>query len=123
MSCPDPNLVELKPMEKPDIEAYKKRLEAERKLLLAEIAQNEKPVDLGTDTEDPDEETDKSEEMGNQLAVAQDLKYRLDEIDVALSKIQTGKYGICESCGKPIEKNVLDVDPESRLCKNCKLRA
>jgi DnaK suppressor protein len=110
-------------MEKQKVDEYKKRLETERRLLLAEITQDEKPVDLGADTEDPDEETDKSEEMGNRLAAAQDLKYRLDEIDVALSKIQNGKYGICENCEKPIEASVLDVDPESRLCKNCKLAA
>jgi DnaK suppressor protein len=110
-------------MAKLNTEEYKKRLEKERRLLLTEIAQNEKPVNVGNDTEDPDEETDKSEEMGNQLAMAQDLKYRLDEIDVALSKIENGNYGVCEKCHKEIEKGILDVDPESRLCKNCKLQS
>jgi RNA polymerase-binding transcription factor len=113
-------LVRLNAMEQQLLAEYKKRLEKERRLLLAEIAQNEKPADLGSDTEDPDEETDKSEELGNQLAVAQDLKYRLDEIDVALSKIQAGTYGVCEKCKSKIEKEILDIDPESRLCQNCK---
>ena len=108
-------------MENKLIDEYKKRLEKERDLLMKEIKQAEKPQSFGHDTENPDEETDESEEFGNQLAVATDLKNRLGEIDIALSKIYAGKnYGICEQCGKPIEKNILDVDPESRLCKHCK---
>jgi len=38
-----------------------------------------------------------------------------------LGKIQTGTYGICEKCGKPIEHEILAIDPESRFCKACKL--
>jgi len=110
-------------MEKNQLDEYRKKLENERRLLLLEIAQHEKPASFGTDTEDPDEGTDESEEVGNRLAMAQDLKNRLDEVDVALSKIQNGKYGICEKCGKGIESAVLAIDPESRFCKTCKLRA
>lgn len=107
-------------METKQLEGYKQQLEKERTILLTEIKQNEKPVDLGDDADRPEEEADEVEELSNQLAVAQDLKKRLDEIDVALAKIYNGKYGACEQCGKPIETAVLDVDPESRFCKNCK---
>lgn len=107
-------------MDPQKLQDYKRKLEKERDLLLMEIKQSETPKSFGTDTEDPDEETDKSEDVGNQLAVAYDLKNRLGEVDVALSKIQNGKYGICEKCGKPIEMEILDIDPESRLCKHCK---
>jgi RNA polymerase-binding transcription factor DksA len=61
--------------------------------------------------------------VGNQLAIAQDLKLRLDDIEAALEKIREGKYGICEKGGEEIEEEVLDIDPESRLCKNHKLSA
>lgn len=108
-------------MEAKQLEEYKNRLEKERLLLLTEIRQNEKPASSGSNVDYFDEETDEAEEVGNQLAVAQDLKNRLDDIDVALEKIQAGKYGLCEECGKLIEKEVLDIDPESRLCKHCKL--
>jgi DnaK suppressor protein len=105
------------------IKTYKAALEKERAEIIAEIAKNEKPVDFGSDIDHFDEETDEAEETSNQLAVAQDLKLRVDDIDVALEKIQEGKYGICENCGKEIEAEILDIDPESRLCKNCKLKA
>jgi DnaK suppressor protein len=108
------------PMDEKRADQYKEKLEEERLLLLAQIEQHEKPVDFRSDTDHFDEETDEAEEMGNQLAIAQDLKNRLDEIDLALSKLRSGKYGICEKCGKRIGDDILDVDPESRFCKNCK---
>lgn len=108
-------------MEMKRLEGYKKELEKERVLLLAEIKKNERPVDFGSDVDHFDEETDEAEEISNQLAIAQDLKNRLDEIDAALGKIQSGKYGVCEQCGRDIETAILDIDPESRLCKHCKL--
>ena len=74
-------------------------MEKERALLAAEIAKDEKPVDFGSDIDHGDEESDKSEQVGDQLAAAQDLKSRLNEIDIALGKIQTGTYGVCEKCG------------------------
>jgi len=113
-------LLKLKTMENEKVQEYKKKLEKERTLLLAEIKQKEKPTDLGSDTEDPEEEKDKEEAFSNQLAIAQDLKNRLDEIDVALGRIYSGTYGTCEKCGGKIEVEILDIDPESRLCKRCK---
>lgn len=99
---------------------YKKKLEQERLLLGAEVKRVEKPVDLGIDIARSSEESDMSEEVGNQLAVAGDLKNRMDDIENALGKIATGKYGICEKCGEPIEEEILDIDPESRFCKKDK---
>lgn len=107
-------------MDKTKLDAYKNKLEKERSLLLAEIKQNEKPVDFGADTEDMDEWSDKSEEVGNHLAMVEDLKTRLDEVNNALEKFGRGTYGVCERCKGQIETQILDVDPESRLCKNCK---
>ena len=86
-----------------------------------EIKQAEKPVDFGSDVDSFDEEADEAEEVSNQLAIANDLKGRLSEIDIALAKIASGKYGVCEKCGEAIEEEILDIDPESRFCKKCKL--
>jgi len=43
----------------------------------------------------------------------------LKEIQVALQKILNGTYGICESCGQPIEENRLEAIPTCRYCKKC----
>jgi DnaK suppressor protein len=108
-------------MNETQLKEYKAALEKERAMISAEIAQDEKPVDFGNDIDHGDEESDRSEQVGDQLAAAQDLKKRLNEIDIALGKIQSGGYGTCEKCGKPIEHEILAIDPESRFCKSCKL--
>ena len=109
-------------MENNQLEKYKRKLEEERRSLLAEISQDEKPENLGQEKNqyEKEEEADEAEAFGNQLAIAQDLKNRLGDIDIALGKIASGEYGICENCGKPIETEILDIDPESHLCKDCK---
>jgi DnaK suppressor protein len=104
------------------LKVYKSALEKERSLILSEIKAAEKTPDFGSDIDHFDEKTDEAEQLGDQLAIAQDLKKRLDDIVFALAKIPTGKYGICEVCGKEIEEEILDIDPESRLCKNDKLK-
>ena len=91
--------------------------------MAAEIARDEKPVDFGSDIDHGGEDSDKSEAVGDQLAAAQELKSRLNEIDIALGKIQNGTYGVCEKCGAPIESEILSIDPESRFCKACKLQS
>jgi RNA polymerase-binding transcription factor DksA len=100
---------------------HKKKLEDERRLLVEEIKRNEKPVDLGIDIVRFEEESDEAEEVSTQLAIAGDLKNRMDDINNALQKIGTGKYGICEKCGEPIEEEILNIDPESRFCKKDKV--
>ncbi len=41
------------------------------------------------------------------------------EVKVALQKILNGTYGICESCGQPIEESRLEAIPTCRYCKKC----
>jgi DnaK suppressor protein len=108
-------------MNQEQLKEYKTKLERERSVIVVEIASDEKPVDFGSDIDHGDEESDKSEQVGDQLAAARDLKDRLNEINIALTKIQSGTYGVCEKCGKPIEREILLIDPESRFCKVCKL--
>jgi DnaK suppressor protein len=103
------------------LKKYKLALEKERAEIVVEIARDEKPVDFGGDIDHGDEESDRSEQVGDQLAAAKDLQDRVNEIDLALEKIQSGNYGVCERCGKPIEHAIFEIDPESRLCRECKL--
>lgn len=109
-------------MNQEQLKEYKTKLEKERAMVATEVAGDEKPVDFGSDVDHGEEASDKSEEVGNQLAAAEELKGRLNEIDLALARIHNGTYGICEKCGRPIEPEILAIDPESRFCKACKLK-
>jgi RNA polymerase-binding transcription factor DksA len=106
-------------MDHTQLTKHKESLEKERLLLLEEIKKSEKPSNFGDDVDGFDEKTDETEDFSNKLAEAGDLKMRLEEIDVALSKIRNGNYGICADCGKEIEAEVLSVSPEAPLCKSC----
>ena len=95
------------------VQADKKRLEKDEGVSLSDIEFGDAP---GTDNESADE----AEELANELDAAETLKSRVDEIDEALAKIAKGTYGICEECGQKIDITVLEVAPESRLCRDCK---
>ncbi|MDO8504443.1 MAG: TraR/DksA C4-type zinc finger protein [Candidatus Liptonbacteria bacterium] len=110
-------------LEKSDIEKYQSALEHSRRRLVTEI-ESEKPADFGSDVESSfDEEADEAEELNNKLVIQRALKDQLNEIDGALNRVKLGSYGACIKCGKEIEKEVLDLVPESELCEGCKKTA
>ena len=80
---------------------------------------------MGSDTEGEmlDEEADEAEEMTTNFALRAGLKGRLNAVNKALEKIEKGEYGKCEKCGGEISGEVLEVDPESELCKTCKAKS
>ena len=43
-------------------------------------------------------------------------KKEIEAIDHALSIMETGQYGFCEVCGKPIAKKRLDAIPWTVFC-------
>lgn len=46
-------------------------------------------------------------------------EHEIKEIDRALKKIRNGTYGACESCGKEIEPQRLELLPQARFCIDC----
>jgi sigma-B regulation protein RsbU (phosphoserine phosphatase) len=44
------------------------------------------------------------------------LNELLAEVDTALAKIDVGRYGLCETCNDPIEKDRLELNPLCRYC-------
>ena len=68
------------------------------------------------------EEATESSELERRSALGKQIKEQLVEIEDTLFKIETGKYGLCEFCGKPIESPRLQVLPQARSCVSCKVR-
>lgn len=62
---------------------------------------------------------DEVEEYSTLLPIEYSLETRLRDINLALEKIKKGKYGICEKCKKPIDKERLEIYPEARFCLKC----
>lgn len=108
---------------KEKIEIYRKILETEESRLKKEITDAEKPEDFGDDTDSLEEEANETDSMGTNLGIGYAHRMRLEDVEVALQKINAGNYGVCEKCNAEISKEVLDIAPESRLCENCKKKS
>ena len=54
------------------------------------------------------------------MSIAQGEAKEIEQIDTALIKVKKGKYGICENCGKIINKQRLMAIPFVSLCIKCK---
>jgi RNA polymerase-binding transcription factor DksA len=96
----------------------KQNLEEMKASLEKEILKLETPVDMG-DYPGSDDNTDESEQSYNQRSAAASLRGELDGVESALIKMEKGKYGKCENCGKDIEEEVLDISPDAHFCKEC----
>jgi len=79
-------------------------------------------VDFGHDVDSLEEESDETEEMATTDALTTTFIGRLDDVNAALEKIEKGTYGKCENCGNELSIEMLEADPESKLCKDCKAK-
>jgi DnaK suppressor protein len=100
---------------------YEESLLALKDQLSHEIKDVIQGTDLGDNAGDGgDLASDEVEERGIAHAEAIALKDRLHRVMDALERIKAGTYGTCESCKGAIGREILEIDPESRLCKACK---
>ncbi len=58
-------------------------------------------------------------ERGEVQALVGTLRDTLQDIDLALGKLDQGGYGQCESCGGSIAEARLEAMPAARLCISC----
>ncbi len=107
-------------MTRDNLKEVEERLIFEKEKIEKELIKLKETLDFGDDTDHYEEETDEAEEMGNYLGIKRTQDARLEQIKKALQKIKNGTYGKCDKCGGEIEQRILDVDPESLYCKNCK---
>lgn len=61
-------------------------------------------------------------ERYHELTLANNARDMLNQIEFALTRIDDGTYGVCESCGNPIGKGRLQAFPRATLCVSCKER-
>ena len=47
------------------------------------------------------------------------LRQRAGELEEAMERVSAGTYGVCESCGRPIDVERLEALPQARLCIDC----
>jgi DnaK suppressor protein len=111
-----------------DSAATRRRLLEERERLVREIAELE--ASLSESLEDSSGESPYDQHMAEtagvtldreiDLSLEENARAALVQIERALEKLETGTYGQCEKCGKPIGKGRLREAPSATLCVDCK---
>lgn len=61
-------------------------------------------------------------ERDHEMTMARNARENLTLVEAALTRIDKGQYGVCESCGQPIGKMRLQAFPRATLCMECKQR-
>ncbi len=104
------------------------RLESERKRLTEELEQlkaSVRPADErreGSPFGKREEEATESFELERRLTLEKRLIDQLAEVGHALQKFEDETYGLCDSCGQPIDPARLEALPQASLCLSCKTR-
>ena len=86
---------------------------------------SKKPHEAGYETKfneigtGEDENASEVEEYTDNLALENTLEKQLKDINDALIKIESGKYGLCEKCGKEIDLERLKAYPSAKNCIDC----
>ena len=100
------------------LSSLREQLESERARLRAQIS----TLDSGGGTLSYDENFADSgqvaAELGENMALLNQLNEQLDEVERALAKFDQGKYGLCERCGEQIAEARLEAIPATRFCVN-----
>jgi DnaK suppressor protein len=109
---------------KRDLQAYRRRLEAELAELNSQRAELEEST--GASLVDATGEVGFDEEFADagsftfqrerDLSLVGNARDLIDKVEDALARIEAGEFGRCEACGGPIEAERLDALPYATLC-------
>jgi DnaK suppressor protein len=110
---------------KPEIVTLRSTLLEEREELRSQLStieedtfsatQTDMSGDSGVDDESADAGTT-TFEREKELSIENNVRDLLQKIERALSRMDDGTYGLCEFCGKPIEKARVKALPYVDLC-------
>jgi RNA polymerase-binding transcription factor DksA len=106
------------PSDAPTID-YRQLLEDEKRRLQAELAEIGHGEGGGL-SYDPNfaDSSQVTAERGEAEALAGQLRESLDEVALALGRLEDGSYGRCEVCGVTIQPARLEAMPATRFCIN-----
>lgn len=106
----------------PGPKTIKKKLLQMREELLSEISSSVKTEReiLKPEIGDLYDQASSERERELNLLLCEKDRKKLAQIDEAISRINRGTYGICESCGEKIAKGRLMALPFTQLCVSCK---
>lgn len=78
---------------------------------------NATPQEVLKNEADGNIHADQVEDWNERRATLSVLETRYNNLLKALTKFDTGTFGLCEICNKKIEEDRLDANPAARTCK------
>jgi len=109
-----------------DFNLLRSRLEGERKRLIEELEQLKAGVRPAEERREGspfgkrEEEATETFELERRLALEKRITDQMADVEHALQKFEKGTYGLCDSCGQPIDPARLEALPQANLCLSCK---
>jgi len=109
-----------------DSNLLRSRLESEQKRLIEQLEQLKASVRPAGERREGspfgkrEEEATESLELEKRLALENRVREQLADVEYALHKFEEGTYGLCDSCGQPIDPARLEALPQAKLCISCK---
>ncbi|WP_432173284.1 TraR/DksA family transcriptional regulator [Streptomyces sp. Tue6028] len=126
----EPGELAVRPGEDPwtseEVEEARAELQSEALRLSTEISSSEEALaglmrDSGDGAGDDQADTGtKNITREHEMALAANAREMLEQTERALERLETGTYGLCESCGNPIGKARMQAFPRATLCVECK---
>ena len=114
------------PFSAKELSGLRKQLVEEREELQKQVAgieessfgnaQSELTGELASFDEEYADAATETFEREKDLSITNNIRDLTDQIDRALERIDEGNYGLCERCGRPIEKARIKALPYATLC-------
>ena len=116
-----------------DEAAIRSRLEAERYRIKQEIYRQiqgdesamsaDLLLDTGGMSTDPADDADALADNERTRILIHNAQAMIEQINIALQRLDTGAYGICTNCSKQIDPRRLEALPYVTLCIDCQAAA
>ena len=104
------------------IDSLRHRLLARRASIIGRVARTEDLLGQLEENQPATEVEEEAQEL-NQARLMAQLEERgraeINAIDFAITRIERGEYGYCETCEEPIDVARLEVLPTARQCTTC----
>jgi DnaK suppressor protein len=112
-------------MRRREVERYRTLLEGQLASLLGTSGQavHQMVGEPGDEIPDPNDRATVEEGRNWSLRLRDRDRRLIGKIEDALGRLQTGTFGRCTSCGKPISAARLRARPVTDLCIDCKTEA
>lgn len=108
-------------MEQEKIEEFQKILQGQLDELVREAGKTvSEMTDEKTNFPDPTDRASLESDRNFELRIRDRERKLILKIREALERIETGEFGICESCEEPIGEARLKARPVTTLCIDCK---